>query len=435
MSKVSVMYMFKYMSMRTLPLSKLNIISVSTFLVMLLVMLLNVACDDQDRSNTNQESSMAGESDASLAGMSIAGEASAAEEIAGDMQMQAGESSAGMNAGMEESYQVDLVRGEALYQQFCGFCHGDQGQGYLADNANALNNQDFLVVASDEFLALSTIHGRPGTPMSPWGDEKGGPLSPNMVKDIVAFIRTWQVEPSIIPEAPSLEGSAQRGRPLYNAACASCHGQEGEGVSAVSLNNPWFLNTVDDGFIAHAIRVGRRGTAMGAYQAPIVTEQGLADLVALIRSWSRPVDTDPPPPFTPQVDQTPLNPNGDEPSFILREDRFVPAQQVYDALQAEQKLTIIDARPAADYLDEHIQGAISLPFYEVENYADQLDPNVFTITYCGCPHAVSGQAADALIALGFPKVAILDEGFYEWRDTFGFPTVSGEQPQGPSNDK
>lgn len=325
---------------------------------------------------------------------------------------------------------VDLARGEALYQQYCGFCHGAEGEGYLADNANALSNQEFLSVATDEFLTQATIHGRPGTPMSPWGDVKGGPLDSSMVRDIVAFIRTWQEVESVEHPAPSLEGSAQRGAPLYQAVCASCHGAEGEGVSAVSLNNPWFLHTASDGMIAHAIEVGRSGTAMGAYGPPLVNPQGLADLVALIRSWQRPVDTDPPPPFTPQVDQAPLNPAGPEPDFELRENRFVSAMSVYEAIESGARLTLIDARPAADYLDEHISGAISLPFYDVEQYADQLPQDAFTVTYCGCPHAVSGQAADALSALGFERVAILDEGFYEWRDTFQYPTTSGTSPTG-----
>ncbi len=364
-----------------------------------------ISCDTAEPKEINARSDM-----------SAGGEVNAGSDIsAGDE----------VNAG-DEPVAIDLERGEALYQQFCGFCHGAEGEGYLADNANALNNQDFLSVASDEFLTLSTVHGRPGTPMSPWGVEKGGPLDTSMVRDIVAFIRLWQTEPSLNYPAPSLTGAPQRGQPLYNAVCASCHGENGEGISAVSLNNPWFLETVDDGFLAHAIQVGRRGTSMGAYGPPLVNEQGLADLVSLIRSWASPVDMDPPPPFTPQVDQTPLHPEGEDPDFVLREDRFVPAQQVYDALLAERKMTIIDARPAADYVDEHIAGAISLPFYDVDAYADQLDPSVFTLTYCGCPHAVSGQAADALIARGFQQVAIIDEGFYEWRDTFNFPTASGE---------
>ena len=70
---------------------------------------------------------------------------------------------------------IDLEAGRADYETFCGFCHGDDGEGYLADNANALSNAHFLASASDEFLRLSTIYGRPGTPMSPWGEVQGGP--------------------------------------------------------------------------------------------------------------------------------------------------------------------------------------------------------------------------------------------------------------------
>ena len=389
----------------------------------LCVLILWVACDDEsamitvdmseDRSDVSVDASVG-----TLAGAEVR---DVAGEIAGEIYGSAGE----VMAGTQSAPPVDLIRGADLYQQYCGFCHGSQGEGYQADNANALNNQEFLSVATDEFLTLAIIHGRPGTPMSPWGDAKGGPLTVDMTRDIVAFIRTWQTVTSIEHPPPALAGNAQRGQPLYRAACAGCHGESGEGISAVSLNNPWFLHTASDGMIAHAIEIGRAGTAMGAYGPPLVNAQGLADLVALIRSWARPVDTEPPPPFVPQVDQAPLNPDGDEPMFELRDGRFVPATQVYAAMETGARLTLIDARPVADYLDEHISGAISLPFYEIDQYADQLPQDTFTVTYCGCPHAVSGQAADALLALGFTRVAVLDEGFYEWRDTFVYPTTSG----------
>ncbi len=61
----------------------------------------------------------------------------------------------------------------------------------------------------------------------------------------------------------------------------------------------------------------------------------------------------------------------------------------------------------------------------ITEYIDQLPRDLFVITYCGCPHAISGQAADELIIEGFGEVGILDEGFYEWRDTFGFSTTTG----------
>ena len=66
--------------------------------------------------------------------------------------------------------------GEEFYALYCALCHGDAGEGYLADNANALSNQNFLRTATDPFLADAIVHGRPGTTMSAWGDVRGGPL-------------------------------------------------------------------------------------------------------------------------------------------------------------------------------------------------------------------------------------------------------------------
>ena len=45
-----------------------------------------------------------------------------------------------------------LTKGAHLYDKHCALCHGENGEGYKADNANALGNQDFLVSVSDEFL-------------------------------------------------------------------------------------------------------------------------------------------------------------------------------------------------------------------------------------------------------------------------------------------
>ena len=86
-------------------------------------------------------------------------------------------------------------RGAALYQQYCEFCHGDEGLGYVSDNATALANPKFLRIADDELLATAIRYGRPGTVMSAWGEVKAGPLSDADIDDLVAFLRTWQTEP------------------------------------------------------------------------------------------------------------------------------------------------------------------------------------------------------------------------------------------------
>ena len=317
----------------------------------------------------------------------------------------------------------DPVRGAPLYEQYCGFCHGYEGEGYLADSANALSNQAFLATATDDFIRTAIVEGRPGTPMSPWGIGNAGPLDDQAVADVTAYVRQWQTEPTEDVHGITVEGTPMRGRSAYGAFCKSCHGDEGEGASFMSLNNPWFLETASDGFIRHAIAKGRPGTAMPGYEER-VSPQTIDDLVVLIRSWATPVSGEIPEPFEPDLTKAVINEGGEAASFELREGRFAAAADVHAAIENGQSLVLIDARPTADYLQSHLAGALSIPFYDIETYIDQLPRDFFVITYCGCPHAVSGQAADALLAAGFQNVAVLDEGYYFWADQ-GWPLENG----------
>lgn len=323
----------------------------------------------------------------------------------------------------EETVVGDVVRGAPLYDEFCGFCHGYEGEGYLADSANALSNQAFLATATDEFIRTAIVEGRPGTPMSPWGVSNAGPLDEQDVADIVAYVRQWQTEPTQDVHDLTVEGTPMRGRAAYGAFCKSCHGDEGEGASFMSLNNPWFLETASDGFIRAAIADGRPGTAMPGYSQQ-VSPQTIDDLVVLIRSWATPVTGELPEPFEPDLSEAVINEDGPVADFDLREGRFAAAADIHTAMESGEAFVLIDARPTADYLESHLLGALSIPFYDIQNYIDDLPRDYFVITYCGCPHAVSGQAADALLAAGFEKVAVLDEGYYFWRDQ-GWPLEVG----------
>ena len=68
---------------------------------------------------------------------------------------------------------------------------------------------------------------------------------------------------------------------------------------------------------------------------------------------------------------------------------------------------------------------MSVPFFDLELVIDALPMDVWIVNYCGCPHAVSGQAFDSLAAAGFTQIAVLDEGYYEWVDR-GYPIAQGE---------
>jgi cytochrome c oxidase cbb3-type subunit III len=315
-------------------------------------------------------------------------------------------------------------QGQKLYANYCALCHGADGEGYAADQANALNNQDFLAIASDDFLRAAITRGRPSTVMSAWGVAHFGPLSGDDVDDIVEFTRAWQTAPSITLAERPHEGSAARGAALYEFNCADCHGADGQGGDYISIANPEFLATASDSFLRHVIEQGRNGTAMTRFGDKL-TAQGTDDIIALLRSWQTPPAENPDAPPEQDLSELIQNPDGPDPVFTA--ERYVPADEVKAALDAGEALGMLDARPASDYLQEHIAGAMSVPFYAADDFADKLPKDRWLITYCGCPHAESGALADALTSQGFDKVRILDEGFYFWKEQ-GYPVNTGAAP-------
>lgn len=317
--------------------------------------------------------------------------------------------------------------GKAPYLKYCALCHGDRGQGYQADSANALSNPHFLAAASDAFLRDGTVRGRPGTPMSAWGKAYGGPLDDQQVTDIIAFLRADSGPPPF--QLASIKvgaGVAARGLAAYNVECANCHGKDGNGSNYMSLSNPEFLAAASDAFLRAAIALGRPGTTMPHYSG-VLTEQAIDDLVALIRSWQKPVAGAPTQlPPTKLVNPV-LHPEGPEPAFASQPGRFLPAADLKSALDAGARMMILDARPPGDYPMFHLPGAQSVPFYAVESYLTQIPQDVWIVAYCACPHAESNAAADVLEQRGYAKVKVLDEGILYWKAQ-GWPLHSGVEP-------
>lgn len=116
-----------------------------------------------------------------------------------------------------------------------------------------------------------------------------------------------------------------------------------------------------------------------------------------------------------------INPGGKHPEFTLRGDRYVSIEQVKDALEAKQRIVIIDARATSDWLTMHIPGSVSVPYYLFSRLDEMPRDGTWITAYCACPHHASGVVVDELRKRGFKRTAVLDEGILEWKKR-AYPT-------------
>lgn len=185
------------------------------------------------------------------------------------------------------AYQGLVSRGAQVYAANCFSCHGGvgNGRGPLAANlstpARDFTDADWMSSQSDGVFFTSVKRGVPGTPMPSFA----GRLSDADVWAAVAYIRGFSptVRLDSAPGgAPDDFGKDGLGKQLYEAQCAGCHGQsgDGKGEAASSMRTqPRNLSDQDwqagrsDQQLAHTIQAGLPGTAMPAFGGDLTAGQ------------------------------------------------------------------------------------------------------------------------------------------------------------------
>ena len=117
------------------------------------------------------------------------------------------------------------AKGKILYMTHCARCHGEQGGPRRG--IRPINSKDYLKNVDDSILYKIIERGIPGTGMVALGDNEGGPLNPEQVRDLVAFVRGWEKTAPTLPvgEAPPKTLFVQEEAGYVGSeSCIGCHG-------------------------------------------------------------------------------------------------------------------------------------------------------------------------------------------------------------------
>lgn len=109
--------------------------------------------------------------------------------------------------------------------------------------------QDVFQRWDEEVIRFTIERGRPGTPMPTWGVDYGGPMTSQMVDDVMAWMESLpgnQQGPEELSEGcrrPEGDGKQLErcGEEIFQARCAVCHGPQGQGKEGKGNNDdPWY---------------------------------------------------------------------------------------------------------------------------------------------------------------------------------------------------
>ena len=180
----------------------------------------------------------------------------------------------------------------ALYGKNCAGCHGKEGK---LGPAPPLNDAVFLAIVPEDQLVKTIAAGRKGTSMPAFAKEQGGTLTDAQVKVLAQGLRsTWGDAAAAKKDWPAYilpveKGNAERGRAVFDRACAHCHGKDGLGSARHGpIHDKAFLTLTSEQFLRRLVITGRADLGMpncAEGEGRPLSATDVNDLTALLMSW------------------------------------------------------------------------------------------------------------------------------------------------------
>lgn len=188
---------------------------------------------------------------------------------------------------------------DLLFATNCAGCHGTSG---MLGPAPPLNDPLFLSIVPDEVIADVIRHGRPDTPMPAFGRSAGGTLADEQIAVLAGQMKSqWLAagENELPPNPPAYldakptDAPAAEAQQTFTQACAGCHGDDGHGGDAGTINDPAFLSLISDQELRRIVITGRPDLGMpnfadssgrGDHFKPLTSDQ-VSGIVALLGQW------------------------------------------------------------------------------------------------------------------------------------------------------
>jgi mono/diheme cytochrome c family protein len=185
-----------------------------------------------------------------------------------------------------------LLNYATLYKDNCSACHGANGShGASIPLANSV----LPSIMGHDQLRDTISEGVSDYLMPAFARSYGGTLTDQQIEVLAQGILHQSASQLPADENPppyqaTLSGDAARGQQTYTAACARCHGSNGEGngkFKTGSIVDPTYLALVSDQYLRNIILGGRPDEDMPDYRHDLsqpLTDQQITDIVAWMAS-------------------------------------------------------------------------------------------------------------------------------------------------------